>query len=209
MQVEDEEKLRRFNSQWDKAHTTEGGQPQTQGNQVVSDDNSQGLMDSIKSTIMNPSPYAPTDIPTTGNRCPECNLLHPPLPPGQVCPNGSAKAEVIPVTPPQSPAALSEPTQEVHSLPDDAVESLEDESVKPAPPAPQPVIQTTSELVVPEPAPLAENNIPSEIHINKYLNSWSDMIKAHCQRRGTTNIKKLMRHLTIEIMEFLENYERR
>lgn len=209
MIVEDDEKLRRFNSDWDTAHTTDINK-QPQNGQVVPADDPQNLMDSIKMTPM--TPYTPAVIPTTGNQCPECNLLHPPVPPGQTCPNA---------------VAAQAPVQEtIQTLPDDAVEDLVEERPKPLtegpirdqvrdpstsptrpigpPPAPKPAVPVQL-----EPAPLAENNIPTDIHINKYLNSWGDMIRAHSQRRGTTNIKKLMRHLTIEITEFLENYEGR
>ncbi len=70
--------------------------------------------------------------------------------------------------------------------------------------APVPVENTET---VYDAEPLAENNIPTEIHVNKYLASWGDKIQVHCEAHGIENVKKLMLHLNVEVNDFLENYK--
>jgi hypothetical protein len=216
MQAEDLEKLRKFNEEWDSAHTSGdltkpidpgiGNSSQNQGNLI--DAASAGAMN------MNTGPYTPPSIPTTGDKCDQCGTLHPPIKPGDICPvaqefaqNNTAPIQepepnrpnppqdrLLPegVQPPPSPAATADV---VYTVPEKPVE------VQPAPPPP-PIQKQPS--VEPEPTPLAENNIPTEIHVNKYLNSWSDLIIAHCKTHNVVNVKRLMRHLTVEVTDFLE-----
>lgn len=203
MQVEDQEKLRRFNSDWDSSHSTEDKKPPME---VGNSDGGESLMDSIATTNVNQmSTYTPPPIPTTGDNCGQCGLLHPPVRPGEICPNAS----VNPV-----PQPVQEVPQPVQEAPQPLTEGETRGTVKPPtttsqrpiapPPAPKPIDPTP---IVSEPAPLADNNIPTEIHVNKYLGSWGDMIQAHCNSNGINNVKKLMRHITIEITDFLESYK--
>jgi hypothetical protein len=48
----------------------------------------------ILSELKSRSSMAPSVAPTQG-QCPQCNLFHPPLPPGQKCPNAQLKIEGI------------------------------------------------------------------------------------------------------------------
>ena len=56
----------------------------------------QGLMENISTKTVNPNILkpgpAPTPAPTTQGACGQCGMLHPPIPPGQKCPN--AKIEL-------------------------------------------------------------------------------------------------------------------
>lgn len=193
---ENDDKLRAFNQQWDKSHSTEDTKPPIDvGSNGVINDNSQTLLESIQQS--SPSGvFTPAKIPTTGEGCEQCGVMHPPLRPGEACPNakGDDDNNVQPQPPQTVAPEPAPPPQTVAPEP------------KTAPPlhTPQP---TAPQPVEAEPAPLSDNNVPTEIHINKYLNSWGEMIRAHCERHGVTNMKKLMRHLTIEITDYLENYK--
>lgn len=48
-----------------------------------------------ESTPLTPSSMGPTKGPDpvpTGNNCPQCNMMHPPLRPGEKCPNAALKS---------------------------------------------------------------------------------------------------------------------
>jgi hypothetical protein len=197
MRVEDQEKLRQFNSTWDKAHSTDDSPtPIDPGPNPTGESSS--LMDSIASTINPATSYAVPPIPTTGDRCGQCNLLHPPVRPGETCPN--AKVEPNALAPQPAPQPLTE---------DPVIDDTKPPVQQPIapPPSPQPMTLQPMTPVPSEPAPLADNNIPTEIHVNKYLASWGDMIQAHCKTHGVKNVKKLMRHLTVEVDNFLGIYK--
>jgi hypothetical protein len=188
MKVENEEALRRFNSDWDAVHSTKDTQPPIDPGKGSE---SGGIMDSIAASNVNPTTHVPAPIPTTGDRCGQCNLLHPPVRPGETCPNAQNNTPV-----PEAPQPLTEGS------------TLEKVKATSSPPAPQPTPATpTPTINTSEPSPLADNNIPTEIHVNKYLASWGDMIQAHCMSHSVENVKKLMRHITIEITDFLETYK--
>lgn len=56
------------------------------------DHNEQRVLNELKAQVSSapPTPAAPTQ-----GQCPECNLFHPPLPPGKKCPNAPIEAEGI------------------------------------------------------------------------------------------------------------------
>jgi hypothetical protein len=130
-------------------------------------------------------------------------LLHPPVRPGEICPNAVAQPEPSVQAPPV-PAQEPHQTTPVHEAP-----SAQEEKVYAASPVHKvvPTPASPASEVKPEPQSLADNNIPTEIHVNKYLSTWGDMIQAHCNDQAVQNVKKLMRHLTIEITDFLESYK--
>jgi len=205
MQVEDQEKMRRFNEEWDRAHSTDDTKPPLDPrdlNKANSDGPS--LLEQVQRTGMqiNTGTYQPAAIPTTGDRCNQCGTLHPPLKPGDECPVAKELAEKNGTSSPAPP----QPT--TADAPPGPPPSTTAPPVQPQPqpvqPQPQPVQQTV-EAAPPEPTPLAENNIPTEIHVNKYLKSWSELIMTHCKNHGVQNVKRLMRHLTVEVTDFLEH----
>lgn len=205
MIIDDKEKMRQFNEEWDRAHSTSDTQPPLEvGNNASAD----SLMDSIASQNMNQpvGNYAPPPIPTTGDRCDQCKTLHPPLKPGEKCPVAEELAQKNP-QPPVQPVTegntLSnvKPVNEAQQRPITSPPSPKTHDLTPA------SARDTWDPVEPEPAPLAQNNIPTEIHINKYLKLWSDMLEAHCKTHNVDNVKKLMRHITVEINEFLGWYK--
>jgi hypothetical protein len=189
MQSENDEKLRQFNQEWDKAHSTDDTKPPID----LGGSGASNLAESIAQQPIAPTQgvYTPANIPTTGNQCPQCNLLHPPLRPGETCPNAPGASGPVKEVITTPPAAVQSPT---------VVTPAGEVIVTPAAPAPD--TETVSEST-----PLADNNIPTEIHVNKYLASWGDQIQAHCKENKIENVKKLMRHITIEITDFLENYK--
>jgi len=195
MRTENQEALRRFNSDWDNAHSTDDTKPPIEVSEGGSADN---LMASIAASNVNAAttPYAPPPIPTTGDTCNQCNLLHPPVPPGETCPNAPSVQK-------------DTPTKEVtyEALTEGDVQQSPANFNTPRPTSSPPSPITTTEQVIPEPSSLADNNIPTEIHVNKYLASWGEMIRAHCTSQGVINVKKLMRHLTVEVTDFLESYK--
>jgi len=208
MIVEDEEKMRQFNQEWDKRYSTGSAKPPIDLG-TNADPNAQSLIDSISQSTghlnVNTGPYVPPPIPTTGNNCRECGLIHPPLPPGQVCPNATA---------PVNSSAAPQTQVPIQPLTEGATRSnVKDPSTSPPAPklrhamAPASTTDAWNPPVQSEPAPLAENNIPTEIHINKYLNSWGELLKVHCTNHNIINVKKLMRHLTVEVTDFLEMYK--
>jgi len=216
MKVEDQELLRKFNEGWDKAHTTSGIKPPTDiGGGGGGNNEASNLMSNIQQNAaslmysMN-QPYSPPAIPTTGNTCDQCNLIHPPIRPGEVCPNATPKPK--PVQAPPVPAKEPHMTQPLtEGTTKSEVKQVNDTPKHPIAPPPPPTRHAMAPAssgsafeVKPEPEPLAENNIPTEIHVNKYLSVWGDMIQAHCTKHSIQNVKKLMRHLTVEITDFLE-----
>lgn len=218
MNVEDQEKLRRFNEEWDTAHTSGKPQNPMDSGQPNTPNAPSNLAESINMTSLQPNttPYQPPVIPTTGDRCGECGTLHPALPPGESCPV-AAEQKAKAVQAPHVPAQEPHQTQVVHETPapqpqpvqplteGDFKTNMNDVSTVPPrpvnpPPAPQP-----QPAAQPEPEPLvAENNIPTEIHVNKYLKMWGDLIQTHCKTHNIQNVKRLMRHLTVEVTDFLE-----
>lgn len=191
MQSESDEKLRQFNQEWDNAHSTKDTKPPLD----IGGSGDSSLAESIAQNPIVPAQgtFQPAPIPTTGDQCPQCNLLHPPLRPGESCPNApgaTGPVKEVDTAPPATSPAVVHP-----STPEPAVVTQ---------PALAPAQNTET---VSEPAPLADNNIPTEIHVNKYLASWGDQIQAHCKANKIENVKKLMRHITIEITDFLENYK--
>jgi hypothetical protein len=202
---EDEDRLRQFNQDWDKKHSTSDSKPPIDLGKNGGDNIS--LIQSVQQT-MNTGVYVPPSIPTTGNQCPQCGTIHPPLRPGEECPIAKSKQAETPKPTPQTTQPLTE--GKTKSIVKDDMEPLRPTM---PPPPPKPIVPQRHDMApysaVREPESLAENNIPVEIHINKYLNSWGEMIQAHCKKYGITNTKKLMRHLTIEISDFLENYKER
>jgi len=210
MQVEDQDILRKFNEEWDAAHTSANPQQpvnnpqQPQVNPPINSGQPQNLAESIQSVQLNQGPYQPPAIPTTGDKCPECNLLHPPLPPGEKCPNAVAKPEPVPAPRPEPVQNLVENPAPVAPDPQHEVQQAPVTQSPPVTEKPQNLAPVAS--AEPEPEPIVqENNIPTEIHVNKYLNHWGEIIQAHCKTHNITNVKRLMRHLTIEVTDFLEH----
>ncbi len=227
MQEENQDALREFNESWDKQHTsatpTNPGDPNS-GN-TIQGNTELGLADQVAAAKASLNPggvYNPPSIPTTGDSCHQCGTMHPPVRPGEICPVavelGKIDKDGNPVTtapetaqPAVSHAPAIEPAKPAPPAPqpltegDTKTEVKNVEIVQPRPetppPAPKPVIGKAE----PEPAPLAENNIPTEVHINKYLNQWGTIIEAHCKTHGIVNVKRLMRHLTVEVTDFLEH----
>lgn len=200
MNVEDQDALRKFNEEWDNAHTSGGNKPPID---LGGKNNSRNLVESINTTNMVKSgPYVPPSIPTTGDRCDQCGTLHPPIKPGDVCPVAGELTQKNTSAKPKPP--IPEPTT---GTPPNNVQRDFTPVEKPKPAQPiQPVIhQHPTTSVKPEPEPLAENNIPTEIHVNKYLNNWHDIIMTHCKTHSIVNVKRLMRHLTVEVTDFLEH----
>jgi hypothetical protein len=222
MQAEDLEKLRRFNEEWDQQNSTDTskiidpGMPNKgDGNQTL------GLADQIAANSMNlqPGTYSPASIPTTGDSCTQCGTMHPPVKPGDVCPvaielgkvdkdgNPIVAQPAQPAQPTPQPEIIKETDHGDFTPPEGPSEAqpitpkVQPQEVKSAP-----IVRDTNKPVDPEPTPLVEkNNIPTEIHVNKYLNSWSDLIMTHCKTHNIVNVKRLMRHLTVEVTDFLEH----
>ena len=204
MNVEDQEALRRFNDEWDKLHSTTDNKPPIDPRDLHQGNSPKNLSESLNlSTMMNTTTtYNPPQIPTTGDRCNQCNLLHPPLPPGDKCPNAVTRPQVQPApTQPLTEGNIKKPIIEQRPVNPPPV------SQAPFVPAKEPhqTSVTYEAPVQPEPVPLADNNIPTEIHINKYLKSWGELIQTHCKNHSIENVKRLMRHLTVEITDFLEH----
>jgi len=216
MQVEDQEKMRRFNEEWDRAHSTDDTKPPLDPRDL-NKENSDGpsLLEQVQQTGMqiNTGTYQPAAIPTTGDRCTQCGTLHPPLKPGDECPVAKEMAQKNASAAPQPVTPLTEGTTQGSMSP-----KIDNKpQVRPVnPPPPVQPQQPSHEMspasargtwdpVEPEPEPLAENNIPTEIHVNKYLKSWSELIMTHCKNHGVQNVKRLMRHLTVEVTDFLEH----
>jgi hypothetical protein len=187
MQSEDDERLRLFNQEWDNQHSTKDSKPPLD----IGGSGASSLAESVAQNTIAPAQgnFQPAAIPTTGDQCPQCNLLHPPLRPGESCPNAPG------ATGPVKEVATKPPV--VQPAPEPAVVTQ---------PAPAPVPVENTETVY-DAEPLAENNIPTEIHVNKYLASWGDKIQVHCEAHGIENVKKLMLHLNVEVNDFLENYK--
>lgn len=220
MRAENLEDLRRFNEEWDNAHSTDDSKPPIDPgtNGVIQDNGAPGLAEQIakNSMTINRGTYQPASIPTTGNECSQCGTLHPPLRPGEDCPVAAEKNKTVTTTTSAEPTDT--PKAPVQSPPQPQPESLTEGTTKspefkpsPAPTSPPPTptpipVQQTNVKAEPEPKPLvAENNIPTEIHVNKYLASWADIIMAHCKTHNIVNVKRLMRHLTVEVTDFLEH----
>jgi hypothetical protein len=216
MQAEDLEKLRRFNEEWDQQNSTDTskiidpGMPK-QGASPAGDKNTLSLADQIAANsvnLMNQGTYAPPSIPTTGDRCDQCGTLHPPIKPGDMCPVAAELAEKKAAAPQPAPQPeIVKETNHGDFTPPEGHLEAQPITPKPQPQEvkPAPIVRDTNKPVDPEPAPLAENNIPTEIHVNKYLNSWSDLIMTHCKTHSIVNVKRLMRHLTVEVTDFLEH----
>jgi hypothetical protein len=214
MQAEDLEKLRRFNEEWDQQNSTDTSKILDSGNpnQTPSPAGGDqlGLAEQIAANSMNlnnPGTYSPASIPTTGDSCDQCGTMHPPVKPGEVCPVAVELGKVdksgqqITTQPVVEVKPNVETADPVPSTPPKKAPEPVQETVNPAP-----IVQDTNKPVDPEPAPLVEkNNIPTEIHVNKYLNSWSDIIMTHCKTHNIVNVKRLMRHLTVEVTDFLEH----
>ena len=203
MLQDDTEAMRKFNEQWDAQYSVDKNKPVIDGGGA----SGRNLLDSVQNQPITPmtQPYVPAVIPTTGDQCPQCNTMHPPIRPGEVCPVAKAAGtapevaqEVVPPTPAVAPLTEGDTKTEVKPVNEAPVRP----TAAPPAPSPAPITETVS-----EPTPLAQNNIPTEIHVNKYLASWGDQIQAHCKANGIQNVKKLMRHITIEITDFLENYK--
>ena len=228
MKEENQDALRAFNEDWDKQHTTatpahpqdpQGGNIVQQGN----NNNELGLADQVAAAKASLNPtgvYSPPSIPTTGDSCYQCGTMHPPLRPGEVCKVavglGKVDKEGHPITPEQSDIPAVPPveaevleTPEVIEKPVAQPLSEDNRPDKIPPQHPEPKTAPPPQQIIgkaePEPAPLAENNIPTEVHVNKYLNHWGTIIEAHCKTHGITNVKRLMRHLTVEVTDFLEH----
>ena len=94
MRDEDQDKLRAFNEEWDKANSTDmSNVPIDKGPNAVIKDESLSLADQVAAVgaNMNQGVYTPPVIPTTGDRCSECGVMHPPVAPGQKCPLAADK----------------------------------------------------------------------------------------------------------------------
>ena len=225
MQPEDQDALRRFNEEWDSAHTSDTPNQPVNSNsgKVIQESGGVGLEDQLAqmkaSLAGGTGVYQPANIPTTGDNCPQCGVMHPPVRPGEVCKvaveMGKVDKDGQPITPsqPDTPKRVEAnsvvnyeyPNVQKNSFPEAFEDEKTDQKVveetqTPVKVAPQPVTS-----VQPEPAPLAENNIPTEVHVNKYLNSWGQLIETHCKTHNIVNVKRLMRHLTVEITDFLEH----
>ena len=197
MLQDNDEAMKKFNADWDKQYSVDGTKPPIDGGTGGGN-----LMDNINNQPITTQPFQPAVIPTTGDQCPQCHTMHPPIRPGEVCPVAKAAGTVPEVAQEVVPPAPV--VQEVVDAVVPEVKTTETSAgqVVITPPAPAPITETIS-----EPTPLAQNNIPTEIHVNKYLASWGDLIQAHCEEHKIENVKKLMRHMTVEITEFLENYK--
>lgn len=204
MQVEDQEKMRRFNEEWDRAHSTPDSKPPLDPRDLNTKSDGPSLLEQVQQSgmQMNVGTYQAPVIPTTGDRCHQCGTMHPPLKPGDECPvakemaqkNKSAAPQSQPQTTAVKPIGPQPTPQPVHPEPHHTRHEMAPASAT-----------DTWDPVEPEPKPLAENNIPTEIHVNKYLKSWSEIIMTHCKNHGIENVKRLMRHLTVEITDFLEH----
>ncbi len=232
MQAEDQDALRKFNEEWDNAHSTEDTKPPINANDLAGNagQGQPGLADQIAANaanlMTNTGTYQPPVIPTTGDSCAQCGTMHPAIGPGEVCPVAVELGKVDPKGNPILPTDATQPPVSSFTPDEKPLEAQPDktEPIKEPTPAPEPLSEenrpekippqhpvTTQqptqpvERAEPEPAPLADNNIPAEVHINKYLQSWSDIIKAHCNTHSIVNVKRLMRHLTVEVTDFLEH----
>ena len=228
MQEENQDALREFNEQWDKQHTSATPTNPADGNtgNTIQGQEGLGLEDQLAAAKASLNPggvYQPPTIPTTGDSCHQCGTMHPPVRPGEVCPVAAEMGKVdkdgnhitaqpepaSDFTPPEKPAEAQPIKTESAPQPltegniKTEVKNIETAPARPAtsPPAPQPAIGKAE----PEPEALAENNIPTEVHVNKYLNHWGTIIEAHCKTHGIVNVKRLMRHLTVEVTDFLEH----
>jgi len=120
--VEEDEKLRQFNESHDKQYSSpplDLSKPQGTPGQSPSNltPQEQRIMIELQAkmaannpnmnvkTPMTPAPnppqhtppptYSPAPVSTVGSGCPECGVMHPPLPPGQRCPNAKANLATI------------------------------------------------------------------------------------------------------------------
>jgi hypothetical protein len=110
--VEDDRKLKEFNEQHDKEYSSppldltkpQGtpGRPPTnltpQEQKVMMELQNKMQASSPNMNVKSPvstAPYVPPTIQTAGNVCPDCGVMHPPLPVGQRCPNAKANLETI------------------------------------------------------------------------------------------------------------------
>jgi len=115
--MEDDSKLEKFNSEHNKQYSTPplnlknqgtpGQPPNVDG--LSPEDRRVMLELQAKMAASNPTlnvnkpAYTPppayipptTTVSTLGSGCPECGVMHPPLPPGQKCPNAKANLESI------------------------------------------------------------------------------------------------------------------
>lgn len=217
MTPENDEKLRQFNAEWDRRYSTDDTKPPMEvgKNGAIAAPGNGNLMESIQrgaaNLMPNTTPYVPAAIPTTGDNCPQCGTMHPPIRPGETCPVAAAMKGNQPTaeptttpTPAPEPVvnAVVEPLTEGNTKTE--VKPVNETPVRPVQPPPAPVSNTET---LSEPAPLADNNIPTEIHVNKYLGSWGQQIDIYCKNNNIKNVKKLMRHLTIEVTNFLDYYK--
>jgi hypothetical protein len=66
--------------------------PQNYPSQSKVNNNEQKILNELKTQIKSPPPVSAS--PSQG-QCPQCNLFHPPIPPGKKCPNAPIEVEGI------------------------------------------------------------------------------------------------------------------
>lgn len=55
----------------------------------------QRILNQVKANMASQTPPPSASIQTFGQKCPECGLLHPPLPAGKRCPNAKENLDAI------------------------------------------------------------------------------------------------------------------
>ena len=91
--MENEEALRKFNEEMQADTGQQSGQPgiQTEQNVYANVDpkiaQQMQIAEQKISNNMTQGPPPDMSVPTTFGKCPDCGLMHPPLPQGQKCPS--------------------------------------------------------------------------------------------------------------------------
>jgi hypothetical protein len=122
-----------------------GGQQPIRDSHYGIDNQGDNYSGSTPITPASIQPGAPPKPAPVGNVCPQCNMMHPPLRPGEKCPNASMKIE--------------------------------------------------------------KEGKEQSVDINKYLVSLRNILMSQIDCKGSQDVDKLFKNITLEVTKYLEGYK--